>query len=355
MGPPVASISGMSTAEQVVHYTGVGGRTVAWSSVGTGPPLVIGGWWASHLELNWRDHAFRSFVLSLARNHTVIRYDRPGTGLSDRDGPPPVGLADELEILTGLLDRIDLPRLSLLGASSAGAVASCYAAEKPDRVDRLVLYGTFARGADITSPSAQQLMISLVEGHWGLGARVLADVFLPHATPKERDDFVEFQRRSASRQAASIALGAVYSMDCADQLARVRLPTLVLHRRDDRAIPFALGREIADTVPGAMFVELRGDDHFPWLGDSAAVLDAIDRFLAGLPQRARVEHPGPPSLTAREREILALVAEGLTDVQIAQMLVLSAHTVHRHIANVRTKLGVASRAAAAAWVLSHPD
>jgi len=107
-------------------------------------------------------------------------------------------------------------------------------------------------------------------------------------------------------------------------------------------------------VLGATFVELNGDDHFPWLGDSRALLDAIERFLAGLPHRARVEKPSPTNLTAREREILTLVAEGLTDAQIARMLVLSPHTVHRHVANVRTKLGVPSRAAAAAWVLSHP-
>jgi len=339
---------------QIVRHAQVGDRSVAWCSVGSGSPLVIGGWWASHLALNWEDPAFQRFVRALARRHTVIRYDRPGTGLSDRDGPPPVGLSDELATLAGLLERIEYPRVSLLGASSGSAVAAAYTAQYPERVDRLVLYGSYPRGADIAAPEAREQLVSLVERYWGLGARVLADVFLPNATGRERADFARFQRRSASRQSASQALRAVYEMDSAVYLARVRVPTLVLHRRADRAIPFALGREVADTVPGATFVALGGEDHFPWLGDSPAVVDAIERFLDGLPPAvARDEHPAA-ALTEREREVLALVAEGATDAQIAERLYLSAHTVHRHVANARTKLGVPTRAAAAAWVLTHP-
>jgi len=343
----------MTADSQIVRHTPVGDRTVAWSSVGSGPPLVIGGWWASHLALNWEDPAFQRFVLALARRRTVIRYDRPGTGLSDRDGPPPASLGEEVAALAGLLEGIEYPRVSLMGASSGCAVASAYAAQHPERVSRLVLYGSYPRGAGIASPAARELLVSIVEREWGLGARMLADVFLPNATAREREDFARFQRRSASPGTAATALRAVYELDSSAFLARVRVPTLVLHRRHDRAIPFALGREVADTVPGATFVELDGDDHFPWLGDSRAVVDAIDRFLDGLPPRAPDQH-APVTLTAREREVLTLVAHGLTDAQIADRLFLSAHTVHRHVANARTNLGVPSRAAAAAWVLTHP-
>jgi pimeloyl-ACP methyl ester carboxylesterase/DNA-binding CsgD family transcriptional regulator len=344
----------MTADNQVVRHTAVGDRTVAWSSVGSGPPVVIGGWWASHLALNWEDPAFRRFVRDLARRRTVIRYDRPGTGLSDRDGPPPLGLGDELATLTGFLASIAQPRVSLLGASSGSAVAAAFAARHPERVDRLVLYGSYSRGADIAPPAARELMVSIINTQWGLGARLLADVFLPNATAGERAAFARFQRRSASRPAAAEALGAVYAMDATADLSRVRVPTLVLHRRDDRAIPFQLGREVADTVPGALFVALAGDDHFPWLGDSGAVVDTIDRFLAGRPPRPPADRPARVDLTVREREVLTLVAQGLTDAQIADRLFLSSHTVHRHVANARTKLGVTSRAAAAAWALTHP-
>jgi pimeloyl-ACP methyl ester carboxylesterase/DNA-binding CsgD family transcriptional regulator len=344
----------MTVDEQIVQHAQVGDRSVAWCSVGAGPPLVIGGWWASHLALNWEAPAFRTFVRALARQHTVIRYDRPGTGLSDREGPPPLGLTDELATLAGFLEHIEHPRVSLLGASSGSAVAAAYAAEYPERVNRLVLYGSYPRGADIAPPAARELLVSVVEHQWGLGARVLADVFLPGATGRERAEFARFQRRSASRESAAAALRAVYQMDSTVYLARVRVPTVVLHRRDDRAIPFACGREVADTVPGATFVALSGENHFPWLGDSLAVVDAIDRFLDGLPPSVSNERRLDAALTVREREVLTLVAEGLTDAQIAERLYLSSHTVHRHVANARTKLGVPSRAAAAAWVLTHP-
>src|SRR5689334_15114849 len=131
----------MPTLEQVVHHTTFDGRSVAWSAVGTGPVLVIGGWWSSHLGLDWQDPAFRRFVEQLSATSTVVRYDRPGTGLSDRVGPPPAGLDEEVAVLAAVVDSVSRPRVSLWGGSSGCPVAATYVARKPDRVDRLVLYG----------------------------------------------------------------------------------------------------------------------------------------------------------------------------------------------------------------------
>jgi DNA-binding CsgD family transcriptional regulator len=199
-------------------------------------------------------------------------------------------------------------------------------------------------------------MVSLVEAHWGLGSRVLADVFLPGANAREREAFARFQRTSAPRDLAARALRTVYELDATDRLSAVGCPTLVLHRRGDRAIPFALGRDLADRLPRARFVELVGDDHFPWRGDSASVAQAVDLFLTG---RDPTPAGAPPStqraavLSPREIDVLRLVARGHTDAEIAAALVLSTHTVHRHVANIRTRLGVTSRAAAAAWAVDH--
>jgi pimeloyl-ACP methyl ester carboxylesterase/DNA-binding CsgD family transcriptional regulator len=345
----------VSAEDQVIHHAEVGGRTVAWSSVGSGPVLVIGGWWSSHLGLDWEDPSFRRFTLRLAERHTVVRYDRPGSGLSDRAGPPPEDLDGQVAVLAGLVEALGSDRISLFGASSGCPVAAAYAAEHPDRLDRLVLYGGYARGADVASPAARESMIAVVEAHWGLGSRVLADVFLPGATARERDAFARFQRRSATREVAAEALRTVYDLDATDRLASVRCPTLVLHRRGDRAISFALGRDLADRIPRSTFVELSGDDHFPWVGDSRAVVRAIELFLSG---RDPAEATTPAAradatLSERELDVLRLVARGLTDAEIAEELTLSAHTVHRHVANIRTRLGVTSRAAAAAWAVEH--
>jgi DNA-binding CsgD family transcriptional regulator len=127
-------------------------------------------------------------------------------------------------------------------------------------------------------------------------------------------------------------------------------PTLVVHRRGDTAIPYERGREVAARIPGAQLVPLGGREHFPWRGDSLSVVRAIESHL-GVPEAPTPR--GDPGLegnqlSVREREVLALVATGLTDREIAAQLIISEHTVHRHIANIRSKLGQSTRAAAAA-------
>ena len=126
-------------------------------------------------------------------------------------------------------------------------------------------------------------------------------------------------------------------------------PALVVHRRDDRAVPYRLGRQVAAAIPGASFVPLQGSAHFPWHGDADSVVRACREALAPLQPVARREsEPKSALLSSREREILAYVARGLSDREIAEQLVLSPHTVHRHVANIRRKLGRTSRTAAVA-------
>jgi pimeloyl-ACP methyl ester carboxylesterase/DNA-binding CsgD family transcriptional regulator len=332
---------------QVVRHLQVAGQDVAYATVGDGPPVVIGGWWCSHLTLNWQDSRFRAYLAPLAERHTVIRYDLPGGGVSAGGGRVPVGLAQEVRVLTGLVDALKLERLDVVGASSGAAAAAGYTATHPSRVSHLVLYGAFALGSEIAPAAARAAMLDAVGGHWGLGSRLLADVFIPGASSAEREEFAEFQRRSASGEQAREALAAAYGLDAREHLDALRTPTTVLHRRDDRAIPFALGADVARRVRHATFVALEGEDHFPWRGDATSVTDAT---LRGLGHRvlARSPAPGLEALTDRERQILRLVADGLTDGQIGARLVVSPHTVHRHVANARMKLGVRSRAAAAA-------
>ena len=122
-----------------------------------------------------------------------------------------------------------------------------------------------------------------------------------------------------------------------------------MHRRDDRAVPFRLGREVAAAIPGATFIPLQGSAHFPWHGDVDSVVRACREALAPAQSSPRdVSEQESGLLSGREREILTCLARGLTDREIAEQLVLSPHTVHRHVANIRQKLGRSSRAAAVA-------
>ncbi len=348
----------MLPEDQVVRHARFGEIDVAWSSVGSGPPLVLGGWWSSHLAYDWDFPEFRDFVGRLAAHRTVVRYDPPGVGLSRRPGGVPRSIAVHADALAAVIADIGSAPVALVAGSSGCPVAVALAAERPELVDRLVLYGGYRRGADIASPTDREAMVALVRRNWGISSRVLTEFFLPDATADERREFARCQRRSASADDAATALATVYELDASEFCGRVVAPTLVLHRRGDRAIRFGLGRDLADSIPGARFDALEGVDHFPWYGDADAVLGRILAFLGvtEAPAASAVPQPTPrpagtlAGLTERETEVLRLVAAGLTDAQIGERLFLSPHTVHRHVANARTKLGVSSRAAAAALI-----
>jgi pimeloyl-ACP methyl ester carboxylesterase/DNA-binding CsgD family transcriptional regulator len=355
--------------EPEIRFTEEGGRRVAWARSGDGPPLVFCGWWMSRLELNWREPRFRAFVEALGRHRTVIRYDAPGTdggapGGDGGDAPeadigadggaPAPTVEGEAAVLAAVVEASGARSVDLFAGSSGAPVGVAFAAAHPERVGRLVVYGGYAAGGSIADARTREAMVELVREHWGLGSRVLADVFMPSADGRERDAFVAYQREAAGAEQAARSLEAVYGFDVAARLGDVASTAAVLHRREDRAIPFALGRELAAGLPGASFVALDGADHLPWFGDSDAVLRAalnalgVDGATAvGLGPAA--DHPAEgQDLTSRETEVLALVASGLSDREIAERLVLSPHTVHRHVANVRTKLGLPTRAAAVA-------
>jgi DNA-binding CsgD family transcriptional regulator len=188
-----------------------------------------------------------------------------------------------------------------------------------------------------------------VRAHWGLGSRLLSDIFLGDADAAEHERFASLQREAATAETAAALLRFVYRLDVREHLPLVRAPALVVHRRDDRAVPYRLGRQVAAAIPGATFIPLRGSAHFPWHGDADSVVRACREALAPeQPAPARAGEAEAVRLSSREREILAYVARGLSDREIAEQLILSTHTVHRHVANIRRKLGRTSRSAAVA-------
>jgi pimeloyl-ACP methyl ester carboxylesterase/DNA-binding CsgD family transcriptional regulator len=340
---------------QQVRYCDAGAGRIAYATVGDGPPLALPAWWLGHLELTWENERFRSFIEALASRHTVVRYDPLGTGLSERTrGDEDFSLEVELQVLERLLDHLGLERACLFGFSSGGPLAIAYAATHPARVSRLVLCGAYPAGSMITDPETRSALTQVVREHWGLGARMLTSVFMSDAETEEVAWFAELQRASADAQTAARMLDLAYELDVTALLGSVTAPTLVLHRRNDRTVPHRLGAEVAASIPDSVFKTLEGTLHFPWLGDTDALLRSTAEFirmgpypLPGGPDGMPAEAPGE-ELSARELEVLGLVAEGLSNREIAERLVLSPHTVHRHVANVRSKLGQNTRAAAVA-------
>ena len=333
-----------------IRFLPVGGRRVAYEMRGDGPPLVAPAWWVSHLELDWQSVGFRRFWEGIADGYTLVRYDRLGVGMSDRTvRDSDLTLDGEVATLRALLDELELERVSLIGGSSGSCTAIAFAATYPERVERLVLYGSYPDGAELTAPGVGQAILAAVRAHWGLGSRLLSDIFLGGADSAEQKHFARLQRDSATAETAAALLSLVYRLDVRDRLPLVRAPTLVVHRRDDRAVPYRLGRDVAATIPSAIFIPVQGSAHFPWHGDAESVVRACREALApAQPSSNDAGGAKPVLLSSREREILACVARGLGDREIAEHLVLSPHTVHRHVANIRRKLGRTSRSAAVA-------
>jgi DNA-binding CsgD family transcriptional regulator len=177
---------------------------------------------------------------------------------------------------------------------------------------------------------------------------MLADIFVPSAGTEDRDAFAAFQRQSADAPMAAGLMELIWDTDVSESATRVDAPALVVHRRGDRAIRLKAGERLATLVPDATLVELDGDAHPPWYGDIDDLARAIAPFLGLSAPALPAPATGAEELTQREREVLRLVAEGKSDADIARELVLSPHTVHRHVANILRKLGLHSRAAAAA-------
>jgi pimeloyl-ACP methyl ester carboxylesterase/DNA-binding CsgD family transcriptional regulator len=331
----------------VVTPTGV---RVAYATVGRGPALVVPAAWIGHLEIAWQDPAMRAFYAPIAACRTVVAYDKPGCGLSD-PWPAPQTLDSDLEVLRAVIDHLKLGRVDLLGLSMGAPVSLAYAVQHPEGVGRLMLYGGFANGHQVASAEVRTAMIELVRAHWGLGSDVLADIFLPDGTAETKVRFGQLQRRSTSAEVASELLAQCYEIRVDDLLDRVAAPTLVLHRRDDRAIPHRLGRDLAARIPGARLVSLPGRSHWVYVGDAAAVIREILAFLGAAhgPLPARQAERSPGTLTPRQLQVAALVADGLTNRQIAGRLGIEERSAEGHVERIRQRLGVRSRAQIATW------
>ena len=321
-----------------------GGAEVAYALAGTGPILVCPAGWLSHLELSWAMPPERRFYEALARGRTLLRYDPPGNGLS-RDAAPAYSLDAQLEVLAAVMDAAGAERPDLLGISAGAPVAAAWAALHPDRVDHLVLYGGWVRGDDLAPRAVRDHVLGVIRSHWGLGSDVLADIFAPDVETRQRAAFAAYQREASPPETAAGYLQAAYDLDIGALLPTIKAQTLVLHRESDRAAPLSQAELLAGLVPAARLEILPGRSHLPYVGDSASVVRSIRRFL-GLPLRRM---PAGPGLTARQSQVASLVAEGLTNREIASRLGIDERSAEGHVERIRDRLGLRSRAQVAAW------
>jgi pimeloyl-ACP methyl ester carboxylesterase/DNA-binding CsgD family transcriptional regulator len=329
--------------EQEIRFCGLDGRRIAYATVGEGPTLLFGGRWVTHLEEEWEDPSARGFFEELARTHRVVRYDRLGAGLSQRDLGLVPTVESETRALAAVLDACGDEPVAVFACSCAGLATLRLASSAPERIAKLVFFGTYLSRADIPV-ATQRSLVDFVRTNWPLAAQMLAGLFVPRADGEAIDALSRYQRHSADADVAAAFLELDLTSDARAFVQGVSAPALVLHRRGDRTVPISHGRELAAQLPNARFVALDGDAHLPWMDDQRTLRRALVGFLGDAVPEANGDSP----LTPRETEVLRLVAAGLSNREIASSLVLSEHTVHRHVANVLRKLGQSSRAAAAA-------
>jgi pimeloyl-ACP methyl ester carboxylesterase/DNA-binding winged helix-turn-helix (wHTH) protein len=278
------------------------GVNIAYSQCGAGPPLIKAANWLNHLEFEWRSPIWAHWVTELTRHHTLYRYDERGNGLSDwniQDFSFQAWVRD----FEQLIETIQLDRFALLGISQGGAVAVSYAACHPERVSRMILIGSFSRGWMLRNiPNEierRQALLTLVRLGWGKEnpafRQLWTTLFMPEATPEQADWFNELQRVTTSPENAVQLILEAGRINIVDLLPRVKCPTLVLHGRDDAAIPVTEGRLLAARIPGAKFVELPTCNHLVVPPEPAweVFLHEVSEFMEW--------NPGKEAAAARRR------------------------------------------------------
>jgi class 3 adenylate cyclase/pimeloyl-ACP methyl ester carboxylesterase len=269
------------------------GVQLAYARTGHGPPLVKTGHWMTHLEFDLESPVWRHFYRELSRDHTFYRYDARGNGLSDREVSE-VTFEHFVGDLETVVDAAGIDRFALLGISQGCAVSIAYAVRHPERVSHLVLLGGFAlgwqkRARNEAERQASEAMLTLMRLGWGQEnpafRQMFTTQFIPDASKEQADWFNELQRISSSPIDAVRNVMANGEADVTALLAQVKVPTLVMHARNDARVPFELGRRMAAGIPGARFVPLESNNHIMLEGEPGQVrfLEELRSFIEPRP------------------------------------------------------------------------
>ena len=346
---------------QHVRYVNASdGTRLAWAESGEGPIIVKAANWLTHLEYEWESPVWKHWIQFLSTQGRLVRYDERGCGMSEwKEGD--LSLDRWTSDLEAVIDaaRPDAP-VTLLGISQGAATCISYAIKHPDRVARMILYGGYARGAmrrgTPGAESAFRAMIDLARVAWGKDnptfRQVFTSRFIPGGTYDQLQWFNDLCLKTATGEIVASLLAARGVIDITASLDQVRVPTLVLHARNDEVVPIAEGRLLAAGIPGAEFIELDSRNHILLEHEPA-----WQRFGEAV---GRVVRPGAmagdgafAALSGRERQVLALMADGLSNGEIAERLAISEKTVRNHASNLFDKLGVWSRAQAIVFARDH--
>lgn len=271
------------------------GVRIAYATSGRGAPIVRPGHWLTHLEYDLKSPIWNHLLAGLSEQHLLVRYDPRGTGLSDREVAD-ISPAGWLKDLEAVVRDLALERFALLGISQGAPAAIRYAVKHPEHVSHLVLYGAYARGRlhrgdPQFGPDMLEAMCTLIEKGWGSQDASYRELFSSRYVASGNREMIgwlnELEAVSASPQVAARYFRTIADLDVRPLLPRLQLPALVLHCRDDQAVPYRFGVELAAGIKGARFVPMEGGNHMFLEHEPArrVFFDEVSRFLGDQPKR----------------------------------------------------------------------
>jgi pimeloyl-ACP methyl ester carboxylesterase/DNA-binding winged helix-turn-helix (wHTH) protein len=273
--------------QKIEFFTTSDGVRIAYHIAGQGPALVRTIHWLNHLDFEWKTPLRRQWLSEIMRHHTLLRYDQRGSGLSDWNVKD-FSFERTVQDFEELVDAAGLEKFSILGGCQGAAVGIAYAVRHPERVTKLIINGTFANGWPAPGPGAQEhleAMLTLIRSGWGRDnpafRQLWTTLFRPDAGPAETAWLNELQRVSSSPENAASMIAEFPKIRILDMLPKISCPTLVLHSRDDGAVPVQEGKLIAARIRGTRFVELPSRSHMVGPGDAGweQLVDELSAFM----------------------------------------------------------------------------
>lgn len=290
-GKSTASVNQVGLAHQstVRYCLSPDGVSIAHAQVGNGYPLIVGGSWMTHLELDWENPGWGHHIRDLAKDHTVIRYNQRGSGMSDWHGVE-ISFERMVDDLEAVIDCYDFDKVAIFGPSQAASVSIAYARRRPEKVSHLILYGGYARGrrrrGNPEAIAESEALVTLIRQGWAADnpafRQTMTSLFMPDATQEEAKWFNEFQKACAPGENMARIRELFDDIDVSQLLDGLNVPTLVVHCKGDSVAPISDGKFLASRVSGAQFVMLDSNSHMLFENDPeySKLMRSIRQFLA---------------------------------------------------------------------------
>lgn len=337
------------------------GVNIAYWTLGQGPPAVqLPALPHSHIQMEWEIPEWRRGYELAAAARTIVRYDGRGTGLSQRDVDD-FSLETMIADLDAVVGALGAEKVLLFGISNSCPIAIAYAARYPERVSDLILWCPVADGSVLRANPMLQAARQVMQTDWEMFSETVAHSLVGWSEPAAARRFAELIRAGITQTTALALVPALHNLIVWDELPQIRCRTLVLHRPELRLLPPGMAERVAASIPDARLALFEGSSSAPYLGDWRAISRTISGFLgetsAGTSKTGsrslRLLSMKNESLSPREREVVELVARGLTNRQIAEELFLAEKTIENHIGRILAKLNLRSRIQLAAYAVEH--